>query len=89
MVALDIANKISGDNFRDDVLIAIAKTQATKENWGKARQALNLCRSDSCRVDVLSQILTIKAEQEHPVLVEKEEDEDSDDWDWRSNLIQT
>jgi tetratricopeptide (TPR) repeat protein len=76
--ALDIAKKISGDD-RDRVLSAIAEVNATQKNWGKARQAVNLCLSDPCRVDLLSTILTIKAEQDRPVLVENKENEDNDD----------
>ncbi|MBE9118336.1 tetratricopeptide repeat protein [Lusitaniella coriacea LEGE 07157] len=72
--ALDITKKLSGNN-RDEVLTAIAEVRATEQNWGKAHQALNLCHSNSCRVEVLAQILTVKAEQENPILVEKEEEE--------------
>jgi len=72
--ALDIAKKPSGHQ-RNNVLKAVAEIRTTEKNWIKARQALNLCHSNSCRVEVLAQILTVKAEQEYPALVEKEEEE--------------
>ncbi|MBP5973335.1 tetratricopeptide repeat protein [Brasilonema sp. CT11] len=74
--AIASANQIQNSSEKAKALNAIAELAANLKNWGQALQATQQCPSDDCKVESLTKVLTVHAEQQHPELKEKEENEE-------------
>jgi len=68
--ALDSAGKIEDSSAKASALSTLAQAQAKLGNWRQAREAVENCPSDECKVNSLAAILTIHAEQKNPALAE-------------------
>ncbi|BAY01382.1 WD-40 repeat-containing protein [Anabaena cylindrica PCC 7122] len=76
--AIASANQIPDSNFKAEVLIAIAEVAANLKNWGQALKATQKCPSDDCKVKLLTGVLTVHAEQQHPKLKEEKEEKEEE-----------
>ena len=69
--AIASANQIESSSDRANALITIAQAAANLTNWGQALKAVQQCPSNDCEVELLANVLTVYAEQQHPELKEK------------------
>lgn len=72
--ALASANQIPDSFDKARALRAIAVVAADLKNWGQALKAMQQCPSYNCQVELLAEVLTVHAEQQHPELKEEEEE---------------
>ncbi len=70
--ALSVAQQIDNSDNKASVLSAIAEAQAKLQRWGDALHTTKQCPSHVCRVESLSQVLTVYAELKNPELKEEE-----------------
>ena len=61
--------RIQDDNAKESVLVVLSRFDAEQKHWRKAHQKNDICSAKTCHVEVLSAILTVKAEQENPELI--------------------
>ena len=71
--AIISADKIPTYGYKPQALKDIAQVAANFKNWGLTLKATNKCLSEDCKVEVLSEVLTVHAEQKNPKLKNKEE----------------
>ncbi len=72
--ALASADQIDSSDNRAKALEIISEIQAKLGNWSQVRHiALDKCPNNGCKVELLAHALTVRAEQQHPQLVDKDE----------------
>jgi len=72
---------IQSDDHKMFVLKMVSRFYAEQKNWRKAHQKADICSAKTCHVEVLSEILTVKAEQDHPELIERDNVSDAERYD--------
>ncbi|MGI8500105.1 MAG: tetratricopeptide repeat protein, partial [Hassallia sp.] len=70
--AIASANPIQDSSDKARALSPIAEATANLKNWGQALKLTQQCPSDDCKVESLTKVLTVHAEQQHPELKEEE-----------------
>lgn len=72
---IEATKGIQSDEQKAPVLMVISRFDAKQKHWRKAHQKVDICSAKTCHVEVLSAILTIKAEQDNPELIELDDTE--------------
>jgi len=74
--ALAAAQQIQDEYYTSDAASWIAESYAKLDHWRQARQAVESCSNNGCRVETLAAALTVWAERQHPELAELVEAEE-------------